>query len=632
MMVILYIRHWANRKNNTSQTSNTLEGTYFRRYLPPVMFKHYSETMSKQSNRQNKRRKIYQVFFSILTVSFTTSLIAGTIYINKDKFSKPIDLTEQEIKNITLDAHQWQKEQQQTLPDLSDTMEKIKAQGITVLKYKNPSENSKDSVNNDPSYAVDLNAIAEYHWDSFVKKHDIKLNKCYWQDIEKCRKLDSVLLVLPDHWHIEKIDSLLNEGKHVLLYGFPKQLSVSNEEHFTFQDLTFEKNAHVDSRLSLVGDQLLTLGFDAGLILDVKAMSNQFVTKTETAQAISISDKNLAGGKQYTRLFAKSNEQGGRLVWMDFSPNKEDHAYSLNLSYFNALIASIFRFLDQDKPTYQAIAMWPQGKKFAALLEEDTEDQYYQAERVAEYFGSKQYPITWYVLSNHAQQYKTITRLLAETGEMACHGDNHQPFTLNSEQQQHIRLARCKKVVEAITNQTVYSFRPPEERHDNTTLDALANNNFGYFIGKTAVDRFVPQLYKNKEETKALVSMPRMSSDDYALWNKNNMNSEDSINTLKHETDWVEKIGGLFMFSFHTQFMGNDDYFNTVTGIADYIAEKPVYFALTSEIGEWWKVRAALQQKKAISSEQLKKYQPVTLKVGKGGQLQRSDALQAGFE
>ncbi|HHC75142.1 MAG TPA: hypothetical protein ENK78_08715 [Thiothrix sp.] len=439
--------------------------------------------------------------------------------------------------------------------------------------------------------------------------------------------MDGVLLVLPDHWNVKEMDSLLSKGKHVLLYGFPKQLSISNEERFTFQDLTFEKSLHVDSRLSLVGDQLLTLGFDAGLVLDVTAMSNKFVTKTDVAQAVSISDDNLAGGKQYTRLFAKSNEKGGRLVWMDFSPNKEDHAYSLNLNYFNGLIASIFRFLDQDKPTYQAIALWPQGKKFAALLEEDTEDQYYEAQRVAEYFGSKNYPITWYVLSNDAQQYKSVTRLLAETGEMACHGDNHQPFILNSERQQHMRLARCKKVVKALTNQTVYSFRPPEERHDNTTFSALANNDFRYFIGKTAVDRFVPQLYQNKEKTKSIVSMPRMGSDDYSLWSQYKMNAEDSINTLKHEADWVETVGGLYMFSFHTQYMGDDNHFHTVTGIADYIAKKPVYFALTSEIGEWWKVRAALQQKKAVSKDQFAKYQPVTLKVSKTGQLERSDVL-----
>jgi len=619
MIVIFYIRHWANRQNNKPETTNDLEGVYFRRYLPPVMFKHHNETVSKQNHQNNKRKKTYQFIFSILTIFFTTSLIAGTIYINKDRFSKPIDLTEQDIKNIDYTAHQWQKQQQQSLLDLSETMTKIKEQGITLLKYKKT--NKKEAID----YSVDLNAIAKYHWENFAKKHDIKLDSCYWEKIKKCKKLDAVLLVLPNHWDTEKIDELLKEGKHVLLYGFPKQFFTSSDERFSFQDLTFKKNEHIDSRLTLVGDQLLTLGFDAGLILNVKAMSKQFVATTKTSQAVSISTENLAGGKKYTRLFAKSNEQGGRLVWMDFSPNKEDHAYNLNLNYFNALIASIFRFLDKEKPSYQAIATWPNGKKFAALLEEDTEDQYVNAERIARYFESKQYPITWYVLSNKAQQYKTITRYLAKTGEMACHGDNHQTFTLNDKRQQHIRLARCKKVIRAITNKEVKSFRPPEERHNNSTLDALINNDYGYFIGKTAVDRFVPQLYQSKKTEKFIVSMPRMGTDDYGLWKEYKMNYEDSINTLKHELDWVRNIGGLFLFSFHTQFMSDNNHFKTVTGIADYAAEKNAYFALTSDIGEWWKVRAALQQKKAISKEQFVKYQPVLLQVDQDGQLKRSD-------
>ncbi len=613
--LIMYIRHWANRLQGAGSTLSNHEGSYFVRYIPPGLHTYDSFEVANATGARS-RGKMLQYGLSALVAFSMTGVLATTTYMNRDKLVASIDLTEQELKNLTITSHQWKTQDIQKLPTLDEHLSSFKRKGM-ILVFSN-------SLEPWPHNGKSLTERARIQWNDFADKHQLAIMDCSWGSLMTCRKgrEDWLHVILPGHWYKDSMDALLREGSKLLVYGPPQQIFEPDHSGvFPLGILEFVSTSTPDlPDIALVADQELTLGFDAGLIMEVKPAFNDYQANSLHPQAVTISNDHLAGGNAHTRLFAQAYGETGRLVWMDFSPNADDHAEELNKHYFQGLMASIFRYLE-GKP-YAAWANWPQGARFAALMEEDTEDQFQNAERVATFFKEKNYPITWYMLSNDAQKNRDLTRFLAEAGEVACHGDNHQNFALNDLQTQHIRLARCKKVIEELTGKPVLAFRPPEEKHNTDTLSAILNNGMSYFIAKNSGDRFSPTLYVSQNHQKSLVSIPRMNTDDYALWDSYKLSDSESLHLLQREADWVGQVGGLMVFSFHTQYMGNDHYFNTVKGLADYISSN-AYFATAGDMATWWRLRQRLLENQTIPAQEMQKFQPVYLQVGSNGIVQR---------
>ena len=617
--VVLYIRHWAGREAASNAQQPAHEGHYFIRYLPPGLqpTEHMVYQGQPQARRNSRLSRLFlQRLFSSLLVLGLTGALASATYLNRDKLASPIDLTEQELKAISISSHRWKTQETQALPVLQQQLLYFKARGLVLVSDKDTTPW--------PQSGQRVIQMAERQWHTFAEKHQLKTVSCSWSELVKCRQQhpDWLYVILPGHWYKDSMNELLTAGSKVLLYGPPRQIFAEETAAYEIEGLSFSHTSQPNPPdMALVADRELTLGFDAGLVLELKSAFADYHADSAKPQAISITSEHLAGGAARTRLFARSTGDQGRLVWMDFSPNGEDHANELNQPHFKATLASVFRYL-QATP-YASWANWPAGAPFAALMEEDTEDQFANAERVAEFFKERNYPITWYMLSNVAQKHRALTRQLAATGEVACHGDNHQNFARNDIQTQHVRIARCKKVLEAITGKPVLSFRPPEEQHNTDTLSAILNNQMTHFMAKRSGDRFAPTVYVSRDNQQSLISIPRMNTDDYLLWDEYDLTEADSISLLEGETDWIRGVGGLLAFSFHTQYMGEDQYFNTVKALADYISASQAYFATASDLADWWRLRLRLLQNETVSDEEIRKFQPVRLSVNSHGELQR---------
>ena len=114
-----------------------------------------------------------------------------------------------------------------------------------------------------------------------------------------------------------------------------------------------------------------------------------------------------------------------------------------------------------------------------------------------------------------------------------------------------------------------------------------------------------------------------MNADDYLLWNDLKLSDKDSIEQLKQEMHWIKDIGGLFIFSFHTQYMDEQGHLQTVKDLADYIHDNKAFFATASNIADWWRIRIDLQQGKNLKQDTINKFRPVLLNVDKNGKLSR---------
>ncbi|MEZ5537091.1 MAG: polysaccharide deacetylase family protein [Thiolinea sp.] len=614
---VFFIRHWANRATNTANPANSQEGYYFTRYTPPQT--PALEPQAVKTTRINWR-KLTQYTLSTFVILGILGLLGAATYYNRDKLAATIDLSEQDLQNLQIKQFQWAQTDSQILPELAVYIDRLKAKNLGLILINTPSPETW------PRHEIQPARQATDEWLRFAAQHKLETEACDWEQLQQCResKEDWIHILLPGLWDASGIHQLMPDTR-LIAYGPPLQIYQDKTRTFKLGDLSFRhKLTTSDFRLSLVGDRELTLGFDAGMIIAADPAFRHYRADSARPQGKSINTARLAGGNSSTRLYAEASGQQGRFVWMDFPPNDEDHD-DIVPYYLHSVLAAIFRYLDGQP--YSALANWPEGKHFAALMEEDTEDGYDNAYKVASYFQENNYPITWYALSNEAQEHRELTRLLAATGEIACHGDTHMDFPRQNLQTQYQRIARCRKVMQEITGRTVLAFRPPREEHNGDTFDAMTGNGIRHFIAEVSGDRFTPIAYSNEHDDLALISIPRMNSDDYLLWNELELTDKASTEQLKQEVDWIKGIGGLFMFSFHTQYMNDYQHLQTVKSLADYIAANDAFFATTSEIADWWRFRTQLKHNKHTDETQLaqrlNQFHPVLLTVDENGKLQQ---------
>ena len=149
----------------------------------------------------------------------------------------------------------------------------------------------------------------------------------------------------------------------------------------------------------------------------------------------------------------------------------------------------------------------------------------------------------------------------------------------------------------------------------------MLNNGMTHLITHIERDRFVPSVYTTQDGQHSLVNIPRMSTDDYVLWDDYKLSDAESIKQLKQETDWIKQVGGLLMFSFHTQFMGDEAHLQTVEALADYIHDSNAYFATANDIAGWWRLRQRLLENSPVTEQDLQTFKPVHLQVGSDGKL-----------
>jgi peptidoglycan/xylan/chitin deacetylase (PgdA/CDA1 family) len=335
---------------------------------------------------------------------------------------------------------------------------------------------------------------------------------------------------------------------------------------------------------------------------------------------VAIGANHHSGDGLKTRLYTQLVHKG-RFVWMDFSPYESDHLPALNKKKFQHLVASVFRYLN--KKPYQAVAMWPEGRRFAALFEHHVDVHLSAAVSVKQFFKRNDYPITWSVFSNQVQKNRRLIIDLATEGEIACRGDNEILFTLSSSQEQHERIARCQKVLFEITGKKALTFHPPEEKLIGSTLDAMTNNRMKYFIAERGenIDRFVPLIMQSTQGNKVLVSIPRLAMDSDELWGDLNADALLAQHLIAREVDYIENLGGLYLFSFSTRFMNKNNYFLSLKQLVNDVYYKKAYLQTATVIAKWWQLRAKIVAGKALSQQEIKQFRPVILKVDVMGKM-----------
>lgn len=612
--LMFYVRHWAAREAQRIPSTQITEGRFLKRYIPPPLRPRYDEERASQPRRRVISRRTVARLLNITIGGVALLIAGGSLDINRARLLAPIELTHHEIMELRVLEASWSPVPEHDLPGMEQRAALLRERGIAVVVSRADEEQVIQGKR--------LTAMAKAHWQHFLNSWDIPHRSCDWYQLSSCLN-GRIGIVLPGKWQLDELDEAMQDGASLLLYGPPTSV-LTKHRPLQWDGLIFEPFTNGSIRhLALRGDQLLTLGFDAGLILEADHAFKGYRVFSDSPQAIGLDTDHTAGGEVDTRIYAKGIGRG-RLVWMDYAPDSLDQAPSIDVDNLEAITAAVFRYLLGE--TYSSWAMWPEGKRFAGMLSEDSEDKFHYAERVVELVQTHGFPITWFMLSNEAQLNRGLTQRMAEVGEVACHGDSHAAFPLGNLREQTERLARCAKVIKTITGLTAGGFRPPEEKFNGDTINAVASLNMSYYFADAGIDRVVPVLLRENGGNRDLVSLPRMGIDDYEMWHALKLNGKESLQRAENDLTWISTVGGFLPFDFHTQYMDKKENLAVVEHYGRRFQQPDCFFGTASQIADWWRVRTRLRNGEKVSNEALTKYRPVRLKVDAQGRLAREQA------
>lgn len=248
---------------------------------------------------------------------------------------------------------------------------------------------------------------------------------------------------------------------------------------------------------------------------------------------------------------------------------------------------------------------WPGGNRAAAVIAQDVEDEFANAQGALDTLRAVGVRSTFFVVSDLAREHPELTRALARNGELATHSEDHRRLGGAPADVQRTRLARTHGALTTLAGQRVRGLRPPEEQFDVATLAewqalggtyVFANNN-----GRCACPEVVDAAGRR------LVLMARVSDDDYITVRRARIRQPAQLAELHHD-GWekARALGGLYILSYHSNMLARPTTVAALGLMARTLkADTSAWLVTTGEVAEWWVARSAMETTTAARGDTL---------------------------
>ncbi len=237
---------------------------------------------------------------------------------------------------------------------------------------------------------------------------------------------------------------------------------------------------------------------------------------------------------------------------------------------------------------------WPSGKVAAAVLAQDVEDQFANAEYALDSLRAAGVPGTYFLTSELARRHERLTRAIAEKDEIGTHSENHRLLGGEPPDVQRRRLALTQVHLRDLLGAPVAGLRPPEEQFDKATLAAWLEAGGTYVFGANNSRVAAPELLEVDGDT--IVLLGRANVDDFDAASLASRGSLDEIvKEYLGEYQKVRALGGLYLLSYHSQLLARPELVPALARIARRIrADTAVWLTTASEVVDWWRTRASV--------------------------------------
>ena len=241
------------------------------------------------------------------------------------------------------------------------------------------------------------------------------------------------------------------------------------------------------------------------------------------------------------------------------------------------------------------IEPWPGGRQTAAVIAQDVEDEFANARLALDTLRAAGIRGTFFLVTDLATEHRELVEALAEHGEIGTHSENHRLLGGLDAELQSVRLERTQDALRELTGATGAGLRPPEEQFDAATLRAWRATGGSYVFASNDGRTASPELLLDAADP--MVLLGRVGYDDFAVLRRAGVTDPDSQATLYlREYERMRALGGLYMFSYHSNMMARPQHVAALGSLARAIdAAADTGLATAGEVAAWWRRRGALR-------------------------------------
>ncbi len=287
---------------------------------------------------------------------------------------------------------------------------------------------------------------------------------------------------------------------------------------------------------------------------------------------------------------ALAEPEGGRVAWFGAPPEAITEVNNQAASG-RRLSVQLLRWLLR-RPSVH-VGWWPLGLRAATVLTADVETNFETGEAIALMFHRESIRGSFFLLGDLAKDYPYVVEALAENGDVGSHSMHHQTFKGRPGHEQQMEIREAVEMLHDLGIRRVNGFRPPMEEYDAATLQAVAAEGLDFVYGNLEYDRSWP--IRRVIGDRTIWQFARIVPDDYNFAVRHGI--DDAAGYTEQYMLWALRmfdLGGLFAFSFHTNYLGLDDNVETIGRFLRWVKHQRVWIATFQDIVRWVEAREAV--------------------------------------
>jgi Beta-galactosidase trimerisation domain/Polysaccharide deacetylase len=293
----------------------------------------------------------------------------------------------------------------------------------------------------------------------------------------------------------------------------------------------------------------------------------------------------------------------GRVAWFGFQENAAV-AEGNNKSVLDLALKNSLAWTGQE--TICALNFWPAPYLSATVFGCDVEESYFNASYSASALRKLKERGTFFCLSELVKEDADLIPQLKGAGEVASHGDTHTAFGKAGILSQFIRVAKSKWRLGRLGGSMVAGFHPPSDDFSDTTLKAVAAAHYKYILiggeNSTGAASVLPDIVRVSQSMKwfhrdmDLVKLTRTMDDDlhYSPLGIVGLSQPMIIQRAVSDFQIIHGLGGLYVFSFHSQGFGSPEFAGIFPPIVDQLHQSGTWITTGEDVAQWWALRSHL--------------------------------------
>jgi peptidoglycan/xylan/chitin deacetylase (PgdA/CDA1 family) len=237
---------------------------------------------------------------------------------------------------------------------------------------------------------------------------------------------------------------------------------------------------------------------------------------------------------------------------------------------------------------------WPSAYRAAAVVAQDVEDEFENAQLALDTLRALKVPGTYFVVSDLAKRHEALTRGMASGGEVGTHTENHGTLG-GTEDVQRRRLATTQRDLTTMLGQPVRGMRPPEERFDQASLRAWQEAGGTYVFGANDGRTPSPEVVRVGDAPFVLIG--RTVDDDFLTVRRANIRepvrlAADQLLAFAK----VRELGGLYIMSYHSNMLARTTTVGALGIVARVLkADTTVWLTTAGNVADWWLIRHRME-------------------------------------